>query len=374
MKKVLFNCTTNVVGGGAKNSYLLIRHILSTTSSWIWYFAVSNEVLALLKSNCNRLPENIYVFEHTPATSLRSRSELLKLVSGHKIDLVYTMAGPAYVRFDCYHIQGISNPYITHVDYRILKMKLTEYCATRLRVSYQSLWAQRADHFIFQTDYSRNQWLLKTGKMREMTSVVPNSYDPEFIGAIKRSREARSIINVNYVFIPGSAFAHKNHFLILDLIARYEEELRALGIVFITTLSKDSSIANHLKLKLERLDCIDLWENIGNISYSKIASIYVQSRVVLITSLLETFSATYLEAMIAQKPLIVMDVPYAREICSDHAIYVEVDDNLKLINELGRVIAGDTIDFKNGLSFVEDNFISSQERNEKILELLEVLL
>ena len=374
MKKILFNCTTNIVGGGAKNSYLLISQIMSTTSKWSWYFAVSTEVLTLLKSTYSELPENIHVFGHSPATSLRSRWKLSKLVTKLEIDMVYTMAGPAYVNFDCYHVQGISNPYITHVDYSVLKMKLSEYCATRLRVFYQSFWAQRADYFIFQTDYSRNQWLLRSGKMRTMTSVVANSYDPGFISAIKRSKDAKNIIRVNYVFIPGSAFAHKNHFLILDLIDSYEEELRTLGIVFVTTLSNDSAIAKHLKLKLDRLDCVDLWDNYGNLSYGKIASIYAESKVVLIASLLETFSATYLEAMIAQKPLIVMDVSFAREICSNHAIYVEVGDNLALINELTKLIAGDTIEFKDGLGFVKDNFVSSKERNEKILELLEDLV
>ena len=55
--------------------------------------------------------------------------------------------------------------------------------------------------------------------------------------------------------------------------------------------------------------------NLGTIDLKKCSEIYRQCSVVLQPSLLEVFSATYIEAMYFQRPLLVPDVVFARDIC-----------------------------------------------------------
>ena len=113
--RVLFNCTTNVVGGGAKNAFLFILSALEE-SSFHWNFAVSQAVTNLLEKKGVTLDESFHLFETSPAKNVRDRERLRSIAINNECDIVYTMAGPAYVDFQMIHVQGISNAYITHAD------------------------------------------------------------------------------------------------------------------------------------------------------------------------------------------------------------------------------------------------------------------
>ena len=67
----------------------------------------------------------------------------------------------------------------------------------------------------------------------------------------------------------------------------------------------------------KQLEVEDLVKNIGPYHYSEISSHYAQADIVFVPSLLETFSATYLEAMVANKPLVVAQKDFAKEVCKN---------------------------------------------------------
>jgi len=63
--------------------------------------------------------------------------------------------------------------------------------------------------------------------------------------------------------------------------------------------------------------------NIGAVDLADIATVYEQVDAVFMPTLLESYSATFLEAMAYDKPLLVSDRTFAREICGDAAIYFD---------------------------------------------------
>ena len=69
-----------------------------------------------------------------------------------------------------------------------------------------------------------------------------------------------------------------------------------------------------------------LIENIGEYKYSEANEVYASCDMVFVPSVVEVFSATYLEAMQCKKPLIVADRDFARDICGDGAEYLEPFD------------------------------------------------
>src|SRR5690554_3487277 len=113
--KILFNCSTNIVGGGVKNSAIFIKNALED-SSVSWYFAISKPVFSELEDELVSC-EKFSVFERSPARCSESRRKILSLEKDLSPDVVYTMAGPAYVSFKSYHVMGISNPYLSHVSF-----------------------------------------------------------------------------------------------------------------------------------------------------------------------------------------------------------------------------------------------------------------
>ena len=117
MTKFLFNCSTNIIGGGVKNSTLFIKFILDHDQPFRWYFAVSQEVFDTLRLLRSNLPISSFLILKSPSRCLDSRRTLSSFVKDKDINFVYTMAGPSYVKFDVPHFMGISNPFLTHASF-----------------------------------------------------------------------------------------------------------------------------------------------------------------------------------------------------------------------------------------------------------------
>jgi len=63
--------------------------------------------------------------------------------------------------------------------------------------------------------------------------------------------------------------------------------------------------------------------NCGVLRISECIDLYNKSDIVFLPTLLETFSATYPEAMYMDKPILTTDLDFARDVCGDAAIYFE---------------------------------------------------
>jgi hypothetical protein len=175
MQKILFNCTTNTIGGGIKNSAFFIKYALRNNNVE-WVFAISPQVEDIL-CRWGLLKENMYVFDVSPARNKNQRKKLKALVRKHQVDLVYTMAGPAYVDFDAIHVQGISNSYITHADIQgfCIGRSFLDVVKIIFVAAYRIIWARKADYWIFQTKEAQNcfcrRWLIAKNKTKVITTA-----------------------------------------------------------------------------------------------------------------------------------------------------------------------------------------------------------
>src|SRR5690606_8102239 len=59
----------------------------------------------------------------------------------------------------------------------------------------------------------------------------------------------------------------------------------------------------------------------GKIDLMELPELYKSIDVVFMPTLLEVFSATYLEAMYMERPIVASDMSFARDICQDSAVY-----------------------------------------------------
>lgn len=75
--KILFNATTNVVGGGMKNAAIFVKYVGSAGAD-DWTFAVSESVFRLLQELRVDTPL-VELFIDSPARCRRSRRDLLAL-------------------------------------------------------------------------------------------------------------------------------------------------------------------------------------------------------------------------------------------------------------------------------------------------------
>jgi glycosyltransferase involved in cell wall biosynthesis len=223
----------------------------------------------------------------------------------------------------------------------------------------------KADYYVFQTQYARNSYLKRTKKNPLNSKVIPNAFDPSIIQNISKEtfNEDKYII-----FCPGAPYIHKGIQFIPE-IAFQLEKLTSIDFEFVITIP-DGEFLDKIVEKSKELNILNKIRNVGLVSYSEISNLYKNCSVVFVPSFLETFSATYLEAIIFEKPLIVNDLNFAKDICGDFAKYVDCSDSeltAKCLLELNeKPLSKDLLTF-NKLKLAK-SFLNQEQRSNLILE------
>lgn len=326
-KRILFNCTTNNVGGGVKNSALFIKNALQDDAV-DWCFAISTQVKEILEK-WDVSTVTMCVFEISPARNKHSRNKIKKLALQKNIDMVFTMAGPAYVKFDVVHVIGISNPYITHVDYQGLSIgrKMSQILKILMLTFYQAYYSRFADYWMFQTEGSRKGYCKRFFVDKKSTRVISNTIGNDFVEYFKNHLPEPILLNgipSVKIFCPAAPYIHKALHLIPDIAF----ELKKIAnnnyrFEFILTISEDCELYKDIRLRVNQLKLGGYVTTIGPFNYVEAPKLYEKSNIIFVPSLLETFSASYLEAFASKKPLVVAEKVFARDICGNAALYID---------------------------------------------------
>lgn len=118
-------------------------------------------------------------------------------------------------------------------------------------------------------------------------------------------------------------YAHKN---LETLVATYEQHGEALQGTQIW-LTIDPAQHPHAKALLTRVKKLDgAIINLGPISREALAETYQNANAMILPTLLESFSGTYIEAMQFGKPIATSDRDFAHEVCDDAADYFDPKD------------------------------------------------
>lgn len=370
---VVFNCSTNVVGGGIQNSVNFIKQVIHNENFGLqWYFLLSPQVFSQVK---NILPEDsFYIAHNSPASSFAARKEILNLVCGLAPGLVYTSAGPAYINFPVRHIMGCSNPYIlgaSNYAYRLYGSRL-EQIKRRLKSVYQRRKIKNADIWIAQTEASENSLRNIVGD-NSIIHVVYNSVSQDFLDYMNVVEQSEDSVvcneGVKKILVPTAYYKHKDLEKIPEVVSLLHKKYACNVEVYFTIQSNDdySNI-----IEVARKNNIEhAFKNIGAFEHKDALAIYKQYDVILQPSALEVFSTSYIEAMATLKPLIVPDFDFAESICGNYAHYYQSEDINSYVDALYSAINDNDFEgrFKKAVEIVR-KYGSQQQRVNKIMSLV----
>lgn len=312
----IFNCTTNITGGAIQNAVNFIHHSLEDFENE-WFYFVSKEVYQQVREILP--PDKFYVCESSPARSFRSRKLLRDLEGQLSPSLVYTSAGPAYVKFKSLHIMGCSNPYVLGInDLASSRMSFFERMFRWLHSCYQRFYIRFADYWIAQTELSRKS-LCRLGLSNDRIFVVHNAISYKFREQFSKNEVKKSSSNSKKVIlIPSVYYKHKN-LEIIETLLRY---LNESDYEIVLTLPDDEfqHIRSCLGLKSS------IVTNIGPFPHSKATEVYGIADIVFIPSYLEVFSTSYIETMAMKLPLVLPDLDFCVDICGDYGFYYNALD------------------------------------------------
>lgn len=120
-------------------------------------------------------------------------------------------------------------------------------------------------------------------------------------------------------FYPALGYPHKNHQALLRLLKTNSLE----DFHFSLTVHED-----FLDFTQFNVDCL------GQLNPHEIIRAYENSDVMLFLSLKESYGLPLVEAMYCGLQIIAPDLPYARDLCGDKAIYFKTDDDKSLLKAL----------------------------------------
>jgi glycosyltransferase involved in cell wall biosynthesis len=117
-------------------------------------------------------------------------------------------------------------------------------------------------------------------------------------------------------------YPHKNIERVVEAFEAYGNELSGVQVV-LTIAPEQHPNAGKLLRRIEESGLSGAIINIGPVHQSSLATLYHSCNALLLPTLLESFSGTYLEAMHFGVPIITSDLDFAHGICGDAALYFD---------------------------------------------------
>lgn len=136
-----------------------------------------------------------------------------------------------------------------------------------------------------------------------------------------------------YLFCLSHYYPHKNLEIFIPLAKRIKAEKLPFKII-ITLAPNQHPGAKELLKNIEIEGLTDIIMNAGAIKMSDVPQWYKATQALLLPTLLESFSGTYIEAMHFERPVFTSNLDFAREVCGDAAYYfdpLQPDNILEII-------------------------------------------
>lgn len=340
--KLLINASTLRVGGG-----------IQVATSFFKYFDSLNDprfdLLGLVSTEINDelCLNNINVIEiknASPAKLFKGRNsrKLIKEVEeDYMPDIVYSIGYPSYIKFNSIEIGRYTNPWEFYSELPWFLLSIKNKLKVYFRSKYRLMWARNADYIETQTTSARDAIAMKLKIDISKIFVIPNTINQAFLRLTEH--ELNNSFNEKIIFCLAADHPHKNLKSIPRIAYEYKKLNTKFKCKFLLTLPPDSASLNSINEIAYRLGVNDMILNLGTIDLKKCSEIYRQCSVVLQPSLLEVFSATYIEAMYFQRPLLVPDVVFARDICKKGARYYKRNHDLSAAQEIKNILENESL-------------------------------
>jgi glycosyltransferase involved in cell wall biosynthesis len=164
--------------------------------------------------------------------------------------------------------------------------------------------------------------------------VVPNAVSlqkaSEHVGRLAILREGNSRIRL---LCFTRYYYHKNLEILLPVAKRLKEVSAPFQIVLTLGRNQHANVGRMLR-DIRRWGLEDYIHNIGPVEMRDVPALYASVDALLLPTLLESFSQTYVEAMHFGKPIFTSDRDFAHDVCGPAAFYFDPNDAGSIVRTL----------------------------------------
>jgi len=300
---------TNVTGAGASQLLLsLLPAIEQNINLKTKKIYLPNKGLLQNYKSINGLSE-VYVYNRFLPNIVSRLIECMFLSKKFDDQSPLLVLGDIPLRVKCPQTVFVQQSHLIKPNIFRWKLSYFKYMIARLIFRLNS---SRVSSFIVQSNIMKER--LETsypsikGKVHVVSQPVPNWLLNSGIKRVKRSINDKSNLKLIY---PSSDYSHKNHKLLSKINPNGDYPISDL----ILTLDKNSNPAPHFPW----VKCV------GFLSSEELKKIYSIVDGLIFLSIEESYGFPLVEAMFVGIPIICPDLPYARNLCGDKAIYFDSD-------------------------------------------------
>lgn len=313
--KILINACLHV-GGGVQVADAFIR-TLKPYKGNEYVIIISNEVKQSL-GDISVYPKN-FTFIHIPYQSpdlgrfLFGRYKTFDdIAEKYKPEIVFSVFGPSYWKpKNIPHICGFA---ISHYVYRdspfftvISKINYLKFLI-RSKIKIHCFKRDAQIYITENTDVSKRlQKLFPDHKIYTITNYYNPCFDDE---SLQESFPIPKFDGITLLTVAAN-YPHKNYQIIPKVIEYFDKFYPKFKYRFVVSLNAGVLPINEHILP------------IGKVKIAHCPSLFKQSDFLFMPTLLESFSASYAEAMKMQKPILTSNLPFAVGLCGKAAVYFE---------------------------------------------------
>ncbi|HAY3535584.1 glycosyltransferase family 4 protein [Elizabethkingia anophelis] len=315
--KLIIDNSNLFAGGGLQVAVSFLRDLKKINLSDEFHIIQSLNAIKVIENE--QFPDN-FTFYNLGKSEEKSKSKRIrsvkKIESIVNPDCIFTLFGPSYHKSKYPKLVGFAIPYIIYQNspfFKKISVKENIYYKLLSILKVYSF-KKYSDALIFETENARKTFVEKTNYNKD-TYTVGNTLNKIFFEPNEwRDYDKLPTSSFKILFLTAN-YPHKNMDVIPEVIKILKHKYKFNDFKFLITLhSEELNFPEY---------CEEYIEYLGKVDLKKIPSLYNQSQMVFIPTLLEVFSATYLEAMLMKKPIIASDLEFSRDICGESAYFCE---------------------------------------------------
>lgn len=335
--------TKKVTGGAFQVAYNFMLETLASSAggSIEWLYIVSQDLDVAIGDKFAHLKDKTYfVFPTQPdffGSYGKTKEELKALERKLRPDLVYTITAPSYFKFEAVEVMRFTNPWVAHPNgYAWKSLPIKSRIKTWLYCQNQKRLIRKNKFFITQAEATKKGIIRVTGVPERNVKVISNVLP----AAIASADNRRYSPEEGYIDIAcvGTPMSHKNLIIVPDVLKVFENKYSINNIRFHLTMRPDYEVSKRVLNRIKELGVKDRVVNHGQISQKELIEVYKHCQFAFLPTLLEVFSATSLEAMFFDLPIVATDLPFNRDVIGNAGLYFKPCDAEDAADKLYAVI------------------------------------
>jgi len=331
-QRIFINGASAKLGGG--------KQILLSLTEKIFQFGNSEEleyiILVPNKNDFEHIKSRKITFIQLPnflnktsSVPFLNTSIIPILIKKYKCEILFNL-GDIPIRTNKYQIMLFDWAYAIYKDKKLWKlMSNKEFFSRKIKLFFFKLLLKDVNLMLAQTDVVKNR-LSRFYNLKSI-EIFPNSVAIDHFNNNKIINER---LSSKFSLLCLSAYyTHKNLEIFIEL-GKHIKQKNIDAEIFLTIDRKQTKRAKKLLHNLKESNLQGVITNLGSIKLKDVPSLYRSVDGLILPTLLESFSGTYVEAMWNKKIILTSDKDFAKTICGENAYYFnpfDVDDISKKI-------------------------------------------